>query len=59
MSEELKPCPFCAGNDLRIEDFTSHVYGLMDILSYANAVVEYRASHRESIISKTANIARQ
>ena len=27
MSEELKPCPFCGGNELRVEDLTSHVYG--------------------------------
>ena len=24
---ELKPCPFCGGNDLKINDYTDRVYG--------------------------------
>lgn len=27
---ELRPCPFCGGNDLELKDYTDRVYGFWD-----------------------------
>lgn len=30
MIEELKPCPFCAGTNLELKDYTENMYGFWD-----------------------------
>ena len=59
MPNELKPCPFCGGNDLELKDCTDNVYGFWDYKIKCKTCRAYMDSPSTAIVTPISNGIRQ